>query len=54
MRFYIRMPFLPLIPVWVVANQEGCTVEIRRATGPYEIGATLQLPKDRHTLIIEE
>jgi hypothetical protein len=52
--FFLELPFLPLVPVWVVANSSGCEIEIRRATSFYAIGAKIQLPLDGHKLIIRE
>lgn len=52
-RFFLKLPFLPLVPVWVVANGDGCEIEIRRATSFYAIGAKIQLPLEGHELVME-
>ncbi len=53
-KFYLELPFLPLVPVWVVANSKGCEIEIRRGTSPYAIGAKIQLPLDGHKLVMRQ
>ena len=52
-QFYLELPFLPLVPVWVTANSKGCGIEIRRATSFYAIGAKIQLPLSGHKLIMK-